>query len=133
MVKKEKIMSIISQAKRELELTNFDPEEAEVMLEILSKFFNTWDSGGAVWVASQVLQRLIAGKPLTPIVDSDWMEVGHDWDGNLLYQNQRCSTIFKNVITNVAWDIDNPKGPKEPITFPYWPERSEVSSPVIEI
>lgn len=28
-------------------------------------------------------------------------------------------------------DIDNPAGPREPITFPYWPERAQVADPVI--
>jgi hypothetical protein len=121
-------MSIISQARRELEIINFGEEDTEVMIEILRKFFDQWDSGGAVWAVAPILQRCIAGKPLSPITDNDWMEVETG-----VYQNKRCSTVFKNMETNVAYDIDNPKGPREQITFPYWPERSNVSSPVVEI
>jgi hypothetical protein len=32
----------------------------------------------------------------------------------------------------LAYDLNNPAGPHVAITFPYWPERAEVRSPVIE-
>ena len=125
-------MSIISQAKKELDIINFGKEDTQVMIEILEKFFDTWDSGGAVWAVALVLQRLIAGKCLSPLTgaDDEWVEVG-----TRVFQNKRVSTVFRDPRFNdgVAYDLDNPKGSREPITFPYWPEEAKVNSPVIEI
>jgi hypothetical protein len=78
------------------------------------------------------LQRLIAGKPLSPLtgVDDEWMEVG---DG--VFQNIRCSSVFKDPRFHggkLAYNIDAAE-PRAAITFPYWPERADVPSPVIEI
>jgi hypothetical protein len=121
-------MSIRSQAVEELKRINFGEEDTQVMLEILDKFLDQWDSGGAVAVASGVLRRLIAGKPLSPITgdDSEWLI--HDMD-ECYAQNIRCSTIFKDSKDGPAYDIDVPGRP--PITFPYWPEKDTVDMPVI--
>lgn len=118
-------MSLIEHAKAELALINFGDEDSTVMVEILEKFFDQWDSGGAVSVVAPVLQRLIAGKPLGPLTGeaSEWMEVN-----NRLRQNIRCSTVFKDVTTGNAYNIDTPGRPT--ITFPYWPENADVSPPV---
>lgn len=128
-------MSIIAQAKDELRRANFGDEDSAVMIDILERFFAQWDSGGAVWAAAPVLQRLIAGKPLSPLTgdDDEWVDVGVG-DGTL--QNKRLSSVFKDPRFHggkLAYDLDNPKGPREAITFPYWPERAEVSAPTITI
>lgn len=109
-------MSLIERAKAELDAINFGEEDTEVMIEILEKFFDQWDSGGAVSVVAPVLQRLIAGKPLSPITgaDSEWFI--HDAEG-MYAQNKRCSTIFKATKDGPAYDIDVPGRPA--ITFPY--------------
>lgn len=57
-------MSIIEQAKSELAAINFGEEDSAVMIGILEKFFDRWDSGGAVHVVAPVLTRLISGQPL---------------------------------------------------------------------
>lgn len=124
-------MSLIEHAKAELARINFGEDDSRVMIEILQKFFDQWDSGGAVWAAAPVLQRLIAGQPLSPLTgeDSEW----YDPMGNgEMLQNVRCGTVFKNR-DGMTYDIDNPKGVFEPIVFPYWPARAEVSDPVAEI
>lgn len=122
-------MSIIAQAKEELRRANFGEQDSAVMIDILERFFEQWDSGGAVSVVAPVLQRLIAGKPLGPLTgDADeWMDVS-EMSGRVMYQNKRCSTVFKDG--DRAYNIDTPGRPT--ITFPYWPE-SQISSPVIEI
>lgn len=125
-------MSIIDQAKDELKRVNFGDEDSAIMIEILEKFFDQWDSGGAVHAVAPVLQRLIAGKCLSPLTggDDEWNEVG---DG--VFQNRRVSTVFKDPRFHdgkQAYDLDNPAGPREAISFPYWPERAQVASPVIE-
>ena len=136
-------MSIIEQARTELKTINFGDDDTRVMIEILEKFFEQWDSGGAVWAAAPVLQRLIAGKPLSPLTgkDDEWIEVsdrefkegGREYG---IFQNKRCPTVFKQERPDLgeglfAYDIDVPGRPA--ITFPYWPDKAEVDSPVVEV
>jgi hypothetical protein len=129
-------MSIIEQAKNELNAINFGDEDTAVMIGLLEQFFDQWDSGGAVSVAAPVLMRLINGQPLKPLTgeDSEW----HDpmGDGSM-FQNIRCSSVFKCPeptgrgrggmhpydIDNEAWDG----------RFPYDPTSKLPSSPVIEV
>jgi hypothetical protein len=125
-------MSIIEQAKHELKLINFDDEDTAVMIGILETFFDQWDSGGAVHAVAPILQRLIAGKPLSPLTgaDDEWFDHG----GGTL-QNIRCSSVFKDPRFHegkLAYNLDAAQ-PRAAITFPYWPERADVPSPLIEI
>ena len=125
-------MSIIKQAEAELKRINFGEEDTKVMLSILETFFNQWDSGGAVWAVAPILQKCIAGKPLSPLTgeDDEWMDHG---DG--VFQNIRCSSVFKDPRFHegkLAYDIDRKGHERESISFPYTPESAEVSSPVIE-
>lgn len=138
-------MSIVEQAKVELALISFGEDDTRVMVEILEKFFDQWDSGGAVHAVAPILQRCIAGKPLSPLTgaDSEWVDHGND-----VFQNMRCGTVFKERCRTGGWityDIDRaplPDGKFNPdhhrwapceITFPYIPEKSGVSSPVVVI
>ena len=59
-------MSIIEQAKAELERINFGAEDTAVMVDILERFFGHWDSGGAVSAVQPILMRCISGLPLSP-------------------------------------------------------------------
>lgn len=125
-------MSIIEQAKSELAAVNFGEDNSRVMIEILEKFFDQWDSGGAVHDVAPVLMRCIAGKPLAPLTGETDEWVDH---GNGVFQNRRCSTVFKDPRFHdgkSAYDIDAPE-PRAAITFPYWPDRADVASPVVEI
>lgn len=126
-------MSIVSQAKTELARINFGEEDSAVMIGLLETFFEQWDSGGAVHAVAPILQRLIAGKCLSPLTGGadEWFDHG---DG--VRQNIRCGTVFMDPRFHdgkLAYDLDNPAGPREAIAFPYWPERADVGSPVIEI
>jgi hypothetical protein len=126
-------MSLLEYAKAELRLVNFGDEDTKVMIDILERFFDQWDSGGAVYAVAPVLQRLIAGKALSPLTgaDDEWIEVGEG-----IFQNRRISTVFKDPRFHdgkLAYDLDNPLGARAAITFPYWPDRAEVPSPLIEI
>lgn len=114
-------MSIIDQAKVELAAVNFGEDDSRVMIEILSRFFDQWDSGAAVGFAAPVLAKLIAGKPLAPLTggDDEWCDVG---DGVL--QNRRCASVFKDSHFHdgkFAYDLDSPTGSRAAITFPYSP------------
>jgi hypothetical protein len=134
-------MSVIENAKIELAAINFGAEDTKVMIEILEKFFEQWDTGGAVHAVAPVLMRCIAAKPLSPLTgaDSEW----HDPFGDgIMLQNVRCSSVFKDwrdesgqLSSNAGQgklnihDIDNPSWDG---TFPYWTDRAEVASPVVE-
>src|SRR3954469_4779675 len=124
-------MSIIEQAKTELAAINFGEEDSAVMVGILEKFFDQWDSGGAVYCAAPILMRLIKGQPLAPLTgeDSEWFI--HDMDDRCYAQNIRCSSVFKHR-DGKCYDIDAPD-PHAEIIFPYDPETRAVRSPVIEV
>lgn len=119
-------MSIIEQARGELARINFGEEDTKVMVGILETFFDQWDSGGAVSVVAPVLQRCIAGKPLSPLTGDDDEWVVHDFSDDMFAQNCRCGSVFKRR-DGTAYDIAS--GPRVPITFPYWPDKAEVPSP----
>lgn len=123
-------MSITDQAKSEMDRTNFGADDKRVIVEILEKFFDQWDSGGAVSCMAPVLTRLIAGKPLSPLTGADDEWLVHDFDDDVYAQNVRCGTVFKRK-DGSAYDIAD--GPRKPITFPYLPERAEIDSPVVTI
>jgi hypothetical protein len=123
-------MSLVEQAKLELDRINFGTEDTEVMLDILNRFFDQWDSGGAVSCAGPILTRLIAGQPLAPLTgeDSEWMDPA---DSAPFLQNVRCSSVFKDKIDGRTYDIDMPGQPT--ITFPYDPVTKQVRPPVYEV
>lgn len=126
-------MSIINQAREEMKRINFGDDDSAVMIEILEKFFDQWDSGGAVHAVAPVLQRLIAGKCLSPLTGDDDEWVDH---GGGVFQNKRVGSVFKDPRFHdgkLAYDIDNAADPRGAITFPYYPERAEVASPVVEM
>ncbi len=129
-------MSITERAKIELAAINFGEEDTAVMIDLLERFFAQWNSGGAVHAVAPVLQRLIAGKPLSPLTgaDDEWLDVS-DSVGRQCWQNCRMSSVFREEDAEGkqwSYDIDAPAGRKA-ITFPYSPERVEVASPVVTV
>lgn len=131
-------MSITEQAKSEMERAKFPADEQAAMLKIMEIFFEHWDSGGAVAVMAPVLQRLLAGKPISPLTgaDDEWFRPMDDVE---CWQNVRCGTVFKERRRTGGWityDIDRaplPDGKFNPdhhrwaayeITFPYMPEKA---------
>jgi hypothetical protein len=137
-------MSIVDQAKAELERINFGAEGTAAMVEILERFFKQWDSGGAVACVAPILMRCIAGQPLSPLTgaDDEW----HDPMGDgIMLQNVRCGSVFKDWRTpdgklsdragegvQLIHDIDAPDA-LAPITFPYDPTTRAPQMPVFEV
>ena len=100
---------------------------------------------GLSWSFTRViLDRLMHGKPLTPIEEGDiWNEIGGGSDGPTIYQCRRMSSLFKRVYAdgraeysdndfyvckNIDTGITFQGGPVSriissmfPITFPYFP------------
>lgn len=125
-------MSMIDSASKEMRLANFSESDIGTMRQILTLFFDAWDSGGAVWAMAPVLQRCIAGKCLTPLTgaEDEWMDVSEASGGRgPVRQNLRCSTVFTDE-DGRCYDIDTPGRPT--ITFPYMPEEIRIPAPVIE-
>lgn len=106
-------MSMKSWAERELEIAckheNPDRKEGEwdygcACYESALKAFNSLmedgHSGFSIGMTKQILNRLIDGKPLTPIEDTDdvWEECGgYGDDERKHYQCKRMSSLFKTV------------------------------------
>lgn len=135
-------MSLIEHAKTELAAINFGEEDSAAMIDILERFFDQWDSGGAVHAVAPILQRLISGQPLGPLTgaDSEWFDPMGD---GIMLQNVRCGSVFKDWRdsngrlsaaagegTMHVHDLDNPAWDG---TFPYDPATKLPPSPVVEI
>lgn len=135
-------MSIIDRARIELEAINFGKEDTEAMIGLLRKFFDQWDSGGAVAAVTPVLVRLIKGQPLSPLTgdESEWYA---PMDGVPMLQNKRCSSVFKdwraedgNLSAKAGegkltiHDLDNPAWNGD---FPYDPETRLPAMPVMTV
>ena len=137
-------MSIIEHARMELKRINFGDQDSAVMIDILDRFLEQWDSGGAVSEVQPIFVRLLSGQPLSPLTgaDDEW----HDPIGDgVMLQNVRCSSVFKDwrnadgTLSDEAGrgellihDI-NAANPFAPITFPYDPATRPVAVPVIEV
>lgn len=153
-------MSMKDWAKREVEIAckheNPDRKEGEwdygrVCYESALKAFNSLmedgHSGFTIGLTKQILNRLIDGKPLVPIEDTDdvWNEVGWSSDDKTThYQCKRMRSLFKDVYSdgtikytdnnrvigvnldspNVAWHSHITRDIVEelfPLTMPYMP------------
>lgn len=132
-------MSMKEWAKAEMERAKFDQPTMDAMMKILDIFYEEWDSGGAVWAMVPVLESLLTGLPLSPLTgeDDEWMEVGLEREGVEIYQNVRCSTVFKRKVGKdwFAYDLELPGNDVwkfGQVTFPYEP-RSHNLSPVVTI
>lgn len=109
-------------------------------------------SGMSIDFTKAILNRLIDGKPLTPIEDTpdNWNDITCRKDGPIEYQCKRMSSLFKEVFEDgrikyhdvdycYCVDKDNPNGSswynglisqlihdKYPITMPYYPSTKPI-------
>ena len=119
-------MSIVESAEIELRRCGYNEGDTRVVVEIMRKFFDQWNSGGAVSIMVPVLDRLLRGLPLAPLTgeDDEWSDpMG---DGELL-QNIRCGTVFKRKDGSV-FDVD---APDRRISFPYLPQTKNLDPIVV--
>lgn len=120
-------MNITDRAIIEMELANFEKQDIDAMRTILECFFQQWNSGGAVWVMVPVLHRLLHGLPLTPLTGADDEWRATSIEGAVLFQNIRCSHVFKQGFN--VWDSENAGWDG---TFPYMPNEANLD-PVIKV
>lgn len=105
-------MSILDWAKREVEIAckkeNPERKEGEFdygcacyksALKAFKSLTDDGHSGFSIKMTQSILNRLIDGKPLTPIEDVEdvWNYCSTDKDGTKMYQCSRMSALFKYV------------------------------------
>jgi hypothetical protein len=112
-------MNIIEKAKYEMDRTNFDPAEQEVIVNIMELFFQTWDSEESVSAIMPILFRLMIGVPLFPLTGKEDEWVVHDYDAEFYAQNRRCGTVFRRR-DGTSYALDR-AGNHVNIQFPYFP------------
>ena len=109
-------MSMLEWAKKEVELAKIievkDLKEGEFdyggacydsALKAFNSLMSDGHSGFSIGLTQNILNRLIEGKPLTPIYDTDdiWDEVSYDNQNQYtMYQCSRMSSLFKYVYEN---------------------------------
>jgi hypothetical protein len=107
--------NILSHAMRELDLigmTEDSPDEMNQMmrkhiLHMMQEFANEGHSGFSASYAINILTKLLDFKPLTPLTgaDDEWNEISRSMGGNIRWQNNRRSSVFKDDNGEV-YDID---------------------------
>ena len=128
--------SMLKWAEDELKRYNFDfygDNMNKAVLEVLKTLVDQGHSGMSASIVIQLVDRLWAWKPLTPLTgeDDEWTDdidpAGNKW------QNKRYSAVFKNKETGECYDVEGrifaePDGikftcreSKVPVEFPYMP------------
>ena len=122
------------------------------VLKLLEVFAAEGHSGSTAPYSINLFSKLAAFEPIVPVTGEDW-----EWNevGDGVYQNKRCSHVFKQPdrFGGQAYDIDGKifwewykseedgevfkshftSGESQvPITFPYTPKREYVFRPTVE-
>jgi hypothetical protein len=102
-------MSLVSYAESELDRIGMTDDGdmngamRKHLLHMVKEFAEEGHSGFSASYALQCLEKLMRFKPLSPLTgeDDEWIEHNHD-----MYQNKRCSSVFKESKDGQAYDID---------------------------
>jgi len=109
-------MSMIDFAKSELDRIGMTDEDRtgddmnfclrDHILRMVDEFSEEGHSGSSASYALDILKKLLAFEPLTPLTgeDDEWTDVYEENDGTTVYQNKRKSSVFKTHLG--AYDID---------------------------
>ena len=95
-----------------------DPENRPIIepfipeiLQLIAKFGASGQSGGSspytAAALSQAIKKLCLQEPICPIygTDDEWVDVTQLSDGQILFQNKRCSALFKDE-SGRSWYLD---------------------------
>ena len=113
---------------------DINAEMCMCVMEVLDVFEKQGHSGMSASYAISILEKVMRFEPLSPLQgdDDEWNDVAEQ-NGGPLYQNRRCSHVFKDP--DGAYDIDGkifvePDGnsytsinSRVPVEFPYTPKR----------
>lgn len=104
--------------------------------EILEVIAEQGHSGGSIGFLLHYVQKLGMYEPLSPIrgTDDEWMDVSGISDGQSLWQNVRCSHIFKDgsaqaydtkgrIFVDADGGTFTGRNSRVPVVFPYTPIR----------
>jgi hypothetical protein len=80
----------------------------EAILDLLETLSKHGPSGASVNFIVNTFAKLAKFEPLCPLtgVDTEWMDVTERPNGDVIYQNIRCSHVFKDGKDGKAYDID---------------------------
>ena len=78
----------------------------EHVLELLTVFSNEGHSGTTAPYTIDLFSRLAMFNPIAPLTGEDWEWTEHDHGDGVMYQNKRCSSVFKDGKDGEAYDID---------------------------
>lgn len=111
------------------------------LIHMVTEFSNEGHSGFSAGYAVSTLERLLRFKPLGPLTgeDSEWADVYTQNNGVVVYQNKRCSTVFREGEDNATayniegrifwrWETDE-DGNKYKDYFTNWSSRTPVVFP----
>lgn len=107
------------------------------ILGMIQEFSKYGHSGSSAPYTIRLIEKLLNFEPLCPLTgnDDEWNDMS-SYDGKILFQNNRCSHIFKDK--DGAYDIEGKifrdksglcytnKDSRVYITFPYTPKREYV-------
>lgn len=120
----------------------FEDEMQEMICNHVLKLLDVFDgeghSGSSAPYAINLFKKLASFEPVVPLTGEDW-----EWNevGNGMYQNNRCSHVFKDGKGGEPYDCEGrifrepsgscytSKGSRVPVTFPYTPKREYVDVP----
>lgn len=129
--------NLMRHAREELRIAGFfdggedakmDAEMAKCVLAIIKTFSGQGHSGFSAGTCTSIVEKLMRFDPLMPLTgeDSEWARVGED-----LYQNRRCSHVFKDEdgaydLNDVVWKARagccyTTFTRRTPVVFPYTP------------
>lgn len=137
-------MSLVEHARRELELAGwfdkdgpYDGMFGPAVIKMMEAFAAEGHSGMSAGIALQLFSTLAKFEPLTPLTgaDDEWNDIT-DMNGSPMWQNNRCSRVFKN--SENVWDIEGKvfedkdgctytsKDSRVDVVFPYTPTTERV-------
>jgi len=108
MTKAEQEFDILEQTNKGAIVLEFKNE----ILALVNKFGNSGQSGGsAPYTASaisQAVKKLLLREPICDVTghENEWVDVSEMGDGSIMYQNSRCSALFKDGIKSKAYYLD---------------------------
>jgi hypothetical protein len=106
-------MALTQHAQLELELAGFFNDDGmygdligKAVMELIEVFANQGHSGMSAGIVSSLFNKLANYEPLQEITgkDGEWAEVFNDSDGQPVYQNKRCSAMFKHSDGRVTYN-----------------------------
>lgn len=128
---------LVSFAKSEFKLLGWDNTDDKMqkeicknLIDLLSVLSKQGHSGFSIGYVLNLFNKLANFTPISPLTgeDSEWNDCGtykaNDGEEITIFQNNRCSTVFKDSKDSRAYDINldtlNDSG-KKYISFPYTP------------